>query len=399
MPLVDTVSFELHSYFQNLTLLVIRIEPSPEFHARFQKVCEQHCAEMTVYNWRSFFFKSTFWRCSTEQASKVKNELFEGLLRSLRGDVAKYLDEYFSGYFTQNDAPIPSFELYLFNESVQSPAARHPSATITPASPIGPPTKSVDTDNFTTLDLSTPTPAFWESLEMDRNHMAFADESRTAFIFDPFLLEPRGRGVRAIKILIDKSKITKEAGYASLESQIIYCVSRWVLGLSPLWVLQSVLFCIQERLPDYRDAVFQYANSWRVWWWPFLSQMAKAKLRLNADWFTFERLRNDFRLRDVQFDLTAIRGVPPFTWTHGVFRGEPKTEEFSSVMISRVRGHIHETRKMFTTINFAFAEILQVNVIRSNYWLQAIMLLVAIAALAVSGVTFWVELVRRGPLP
>lgn len=360
-PFVDTIDFQIYVPFADVVLLIVRIEPSERFKKKYLEVSNKHCGEVTILNWKSFIpGKRVRWRASMHQASRVKEKLFEALLSELRGQAVNFLGRYYKDYFGDKGFTPPAFELYLYDEIV-APAPR--------------------------AQAKMPVSSFWESTGMNRHGMVFSDPSKHIFVFSPFWSHA-SEYASPIKILIEKNSIVLNSGYQKIESQIIAQVSEWIQGLSPVWTLQHILLCIQRRLPKYRDAIYSYAHSWQAGWWPFLSGISGQKLRLNSDWFTFERLRRDFRLRDVIF---RMHSHCPQTFTYTLGSGpNARPHEFCAEMLDTARAHLHETRRIFTTINFAFDEILQVNTLRSNFWLQVIMFLVAIASLIVAGVTLYV---------
>lgn len=373
VPLVEIIDFKLYACFQNLAVLLIGITPSGEFQRRFQELVALHCAEEHVFTWQRFvsavwpfsllFRHKTIWTGYTLTAPQIKAARIDELFGELTGSTAKLVSAFLPGYFHHRRRGHPSFELFQFEEASAPP----------PAQPQQAPTQPV----------RRPFPAFWESLRLDRSAFrTYSDPTSTVYLFDPMpSFGLKDLDAQPVRMLVDRTKVTRESAYHSLQSQIWSMASEWVLGLTPMWTLLNILYAIERKLPDRRDELFRDAH--RPWkrWWPFPS--AGFRLDFTADWFTFERLRGDFRLRDVEVAF-MVRNVPKFSWS---FRTGVRAEEFTKRLLAEVRSNIHQTDKVFKMLNFASNEMLQMNVIRSNLWLQGVMLLVAVASLVVAFVT------------
>lgn len=379
LPLVELIDFQLYACFQNLAILVIEVTPSKEFHRRFQKLVALHSSEQHVFTWQRFIsrvwpFKALFkhgsiWTGYSLTATQVKAAHFDELFCELKDSAAELVSSYLPGYFHNRESRHPSVELYLFEEAATK---TNPPVTPPPTVPKLP---------------KSPIPAFWESLRMDRRGFrTYSEPENRAYLFDPMSsYDIRTIKVQPIRILIDRTKIQLDSGYQDIQRQIASMVSDWVLSLAPLWTLLNILFTIEGELPDRRDSLFNQArHGYR--WWPFPS--TGFRLDLMADWFTFERLRGDFRLRDIKI-MQMSHGLPKFSWG---FKNSTSTEIFFDNLLAEVREHIHKTNKIFKMLNFASNEMLQVDVIRSNFWLQIVMLFVAIASLVVALTTLKVAL-------
>jgi hypothetical protein len=335
---IDTIGLQIRLFSGGHVALFFEISPNEKFRKKLSAVIHRDYSSHTVLfppkNIRSFF--RGYWGSRTTPGETKKIESLQKLIVDLKDETKRYLSRHISHSLIRKNYVQPSIELWIKEDKSLKTASEKP-----------------------------PFQTFWESIELREDGPNTYKESSGTY---HAILPHKDIGDLSIKLVCDKSKIQKAAGFTSIKSQIVHDVSHWIPPLLSLWWLKAYYLDLISECSQDRTKLFSRLQRLR----------ARATFRwarsLSSTDLSFKRIRKDFDLANLDRDLQLFSGFPDF-------KRNPFPNQFFLMrdeVIGNLKYLVQSSGELLSSTQQLLKTRMESLVASTNYWTQIAVVLLSV---------------------
>lgn len=354
LPLVDWMKISVYRCFPTHFLLLIETRPSDLFRYTFKLIAGYDSPAGYTLSFPKIRNIFRFWGSRYSTREHAKHQLIDDLFLDLKWETKKFLQRYAQlGEFSrEKNALPPSIELFHVGEVGCLPYEN-----------------SKDSRRN----------RFWDSLGMSRRLRGYSNEHNTVTFFPPEYIDSVNEKP-VIKILLNDARFPGVKGEPSEEFQLIDKVDTWVYG----FVRSFSMIVLGARLQ--RNA----ARKWREFscrnrvsfLWKIFSFFS-AEEEISNSRFFLSRLIGAYSAQEEIVNMKS-EGVPDLLGNLALIVGRGRRPNFIFDFPRVAQESLKKANQDVDLVQKAGQELLQRELAKSNYFLAAMALLVAIVSIVIS---------------
>lgn len=373
---IENFNVSVHHFSPSFVTVSFGVEPTATFKKIVQDVLLEDVPDRVEFKLPKSLKQLKLWftfpECSQLFSTHVKRELIENLMLELKFEAIEIIKQYLKGIFIKSNFQIPSIELYLEQSSISQKAEPNQS------------------------EAEKKSQLFWDSIGMSKRDLGyFRNEQDGLGIFLPYwhsedLID------KPFKILVDKAKVVENQKSSNeMHRRIIHETGFYIEALTPILIIQELLqHILKENVSISKLLLNRVSFKASFFKRHTFKKLILLKQKINDLYLLFKRIKLEFKADWIKIK-TKNSGLPILLNNSSIAK-QSNESDFLTRVINQVKYEIEIAQENFEFINTAVNELLQADIIESNYKVQRGMFYLTIVMFFLAVITALPEKMREG---